>query len=96
MVSDTESPPSPAAAPQQRRSRRTPSITEYVLVATVMGVLGVMAVPQGQEQQGLIEGSAAARQVELGLQEFRDAVVDYRVDHGVFPGYTPNFQNITV
>ena len=94
MESLHESQPSTAPAPQERKKRRFPSITEYVLVATVMGALGVMAVPQKQQEQISVEGSAAARQVELHLQDFREAVVDYRVDHGVFPGYTPGAPNL--
>lgn len=94
MDSLTESPPTHAQPDPPAKKRRTPTLTEYALVATVMGTLGVMAVPQGEQDAGVLQGSAVTRQVELGLQDFRDAIVDYRVDHGVFPGYTPGAPNL--
>ncbi len=86
MTNTTEQ---PSASTTQERTN--PTITEYVLVVLVMGMIGVMAVPKGSPtapKQDLY-AQAATERLCTELDRFRAAIVDYYADHGVLPGYVP-------
>ena len=70
------------------RPRGNPSPTEYALVVIVCGIVGLMAVPRMPTPAPVpLAGLARVHQVQDTLEELRDAVYSYRLEHGVFPGY---------
>jgi hypothetical protein len=71
------------------RKQKNPTLTEYVLVALGASLVGVMAVPERAAAPELLEGAAIARQVQLGAEELRSAVLAYADDHGIPAGYGP-------
>lgn len=77
----------PPGAPSP--SRKNPTPTEYVLAVTLMGAIGLAAVPgrQAPPVEVEVEGAAAAQRLQDTLIEFRDGLITYRRDHASFPGY---------
>lgn len=70
--------------------KRNASWTELSLVVVLMGTIGVMAVPKPRAQELDNREVVEAQRLTHALIEFRDAILDYHVDHGVYPGYRPS------
>ena len=62
---------------------RPPSLTEYALVALVMGTVGLVGIPRKPEA----DRSGPVRELVKSVDMLRGAIAAYAGDHGVFPGY---------
>lgn len=69
----------------RHEDRRSPSATEYALVAIVMGAIGLVGLPRPDRSRPEAP-VVAPTPVETALVTLRDAVAAYRADHGRWPG----------
>lgn len=86
----TENPhlPSPVQPdqPKAKASRMRP--VEFVLVATMASVIGVMAVPDFAPGPIDMAGLAQLTQLQYQVDSYRGALENYRSEHRVYPGFT--------
>lgn len=83
---NTPATPADQQPPVSEKSQKVKPV-EYLLVATIASVVGVMAVPDLTPDVGSMEGYAQLAQLQYKIDSYRTTLEDYRADHHVYPGY---------
>jgi type II secretory pathway pseudopilin PulG len=67
-------------------SDKNPTPTEYALVAIVMGTIGLVGLPRSPRAPVEAREAQVCAEARQSLETIREAVEEYRLDHGRLPG----------